>query len=164
MYWTWTIQATSVMERIPCAYLPPGLPKIYLLWTFFFDKNIGPAGDLSLVARGPSGSRHFLMVAKPPAACRLWEAHRPLHYFFYRKDGKRGCLRNRVTYLPHYRTLYTSQWGTRWRIWSRHYATSRKVAGSVPNRVIRIFHRIHTSGRSMALGSTQPLTVSTRNI
>jgi hypothetical protein len=29
--------------------------------------------------------------------------------------------------------------GTRWRSWLRHYATSRKVAGSIPDDVIRFF-------------------------
>jgi len=44
-------------------------------------------------------------------------------------------------------------------------ATSRKVAGSIPDGVIGIFHWHNTSGRTMAVGSTQPLTeMSTRNI
>jgi hypothetical protein len=30
--------------------------------------------------------------------------------------------------------------GTRWPSWLRHCATNRKVAGSIPNGVIRIFH------------------------
>jgi hypothetical protein len=30
--------------------------------------------------------------------------------------------------------------GTRWRSWLRHCATSRKVAGSIPDGVIEIFH------------------------
>jgi hypothetical protein len=29
--------------------------------------------------------------------------------------------------------------GARWRSWLRHYATNRKVAGSVPDGVIGIF-------------------------
>jgi len=42
---------------------------------------------------------------------------------------------------------------------------SRKVAGSIPDGVIDIFHRHNPSGRTMVLGSTQPLTeMSTRNI
>jgi len=40
----------------------------------------------------------------------------------------------------------------------RHCATSRKVAGSIPDGVIGIFHWLNPSGRIMALGSTQPLT------
>ena len=54
---------------------------------------------------------------------------------------------------------------TRWRSWLRLCATSRKVAGSIPDGVIGIFHWQNPSGRKMALGSTQFLTeMSTRNI
>jgi hypothetical protein len=43
--------------------------------------------------------------------------------------------------------------------------TSRKVAGSIPDYVIGIFHLHNPSGRTMALGLNQPLTeMSTRNI
>jgi hypothetical protein len=39
------------------------------------------------------------------------------------------------------------------------------VAGSIPNGVIRIFRWYNPSGRTRALGSTQPLTeMSTKNI
>jgi hypothetical protein len=37
-------------------------------------------------------------------------------------------------------------------------ATSRKVAGSIPYRVVGIYHCLNPSGRTMALRSTQPLT------
>jgi len=33
--------------------------------------------------------------------------------------------------------------GTRWRSWLRHYATSRKVAGSIPDGVIDIILPAH---------------------
>ena len=47
----------------------------------------------------------------------------------------------------------------------RHCATSRKVAGSIPDGVNGFFHSRNPSGRTMAPGSTQPLTeMSTRNI
>jgi hypothetical protein len=47
-------------------------------------------------------------------------------------------------------------------IW--HYATSRKVVGSIPDEVIEFFNRPNPSSRTMALRSTQPLTeMSTRN-
>ena len=49
--------------------------------------------------------------------------------------------------------------GTRWRTWLRHCATSRKVAGSIPNCVIGILQWHNPSGRTMALGLTRPLTV-----
>jgi hypothetical protein len=39
------------------------------------------------------------------------------------------------------------------------------MSGSIPDGVIVIFHWLNPSGRTMALGSTQPLTeMSTRNI
>ena len=50
-------------------------------------------------------------------------------------------------------------WGrTRWRSWLRHCATSRKVAGSIPDGVTGIFHGHNPSGRTTALGLTRPLT------
>ena len=52
-----------------------------------------------------------------------------------------------------------------WRSWLRHCSTSRKMAGSIPDSVIGIFHWHNPSGRTMNLGLTQPLTeMSTRNI
>ena len=41
----------------------------------------------------------------------------------------------------------------------------RKVAGSIPDGVIGIFHWPTPSGRTMAMGLTQPLTeITTKNI
>jgi len=55
--------------------------------------------------------------------------------------------------------------GTRWRSWLRHCATRRKVAGSIPDGVIGIFHLHNPSGRTVALEVTHSLTeMSTRNI
>ena len=55
--------------------------------------------------------------------------------------------------------------GTRERSWLRHCTTFRKVAGSIPDGVIGIFHWHNPSGRTMALRTTRPLTeTSTRNI
>jgi hypothetical protein len=64
-------------------------------------------------------------------------------------------------------TLYISFLGARcwWRSWLRQCATSRKVAGSIPDGVHGVFYWHNPSGRTMALGLTQPLTeMSTRNI
>jgi len=61
-------------------------------------------------------------------------------------------------------TVYVFSWGTRWRSWLRHCATSWHVAGSISDGVTGIFHWHNPSGRTMALGVTQPLTeISTRN-
>jgi hypothetical protein len=55
--------------------------------------------------------------------------------------------------------------GIRYCSWLSHYATRRKVAGSIPDEVIEIFNRPNPSSRTMALGSTQPLTkMNTRNL
>ena len=49
--------------------------------------------------------------------------------------------------------------------WLRNWDRNREVADSIPNSVTAIFHRHNPSCRTMALGSTQPLTeMSTRNI
>jgi hypothetical protein len=46
-----------------------------------------------------------------------------------------------------------------------HYATSRKIAGYVQDEVIGFLNLPNPSSRTMALGSTQPLTeMSTRNL
>jgi hypothetical protein len=46
-----------------------------------------------------------------------------------------------------------------------HCATSRNVAGSVPDGFIGIFHWRISSGRTIALGLTEPLTeMNTKNI
>ena len=55
--------------------------------------------------------------------------------------------------------------GTRWRSWLRHRDSNRKVAVSIPDGVTGIYHWFNPSGRTMALGSTQPLTeMSTRDL
>ena len=55
--------------------------------------------------------------------------------------------------------------GTRCRSCLGHCATSLKPAGSISDDVIEIFHGHNPSGRTIAQGSTQPLTeMSTRNI
>jgi hypothetical protein len=45
-----------------------------------------------------------------------------------------------------------------------YYATRRKVAGSIPDKLLRFFNWPNLASRTMAVGSTQPLTeMSTRN-
>jgi membrane-bound lytic murein transglycosylase B len=49
--------------------------------------------------------------------------------------------------------------------WLRYCATNQKVAGSISDGVMEFFNDINPSDRTMALGSTQPLTErSTRSI
>jgi hypothetical protein len=47
---------------------------------------------------------------------------------------------------------------TRWLSWFRRRAVSRRVVGLFPSGVIGIFNLLNPSGRTMALGSTHPLT------
>ena len=55
--------------------------------------------------------------------------------------------------------------GARWCSWLMHCVTSRRVAGSIHDGVIGIFHWHNPSGRIMTLRSIQPLTEkSTSNI
>jgi hypothetical protein len=60
--------------------------------------------------------------------------------------------------------MYLKKGGTRYCSWLRHYATSRKVAGSSPDD-LDFFNLPNASSRIMALGSTQPLTeITTSNL
>jgi hypothetical protein len=64
--------------------------------------------------------------------------------------------------LAHVTFIIGGMW---WCSWLRHYTTSWKVAGSIPDGVIGNFHWYNSSDSTMALGSTQPLTeMSIRNI
>jgi len=51
----------------------------------------------------------------------------------------------------------SSFWGTAVAQWLRRCATNRKVAGSIPDGFIGIFHWHNPSDRTTALESTQPL-------
>ena len=66
---------------------------------------------------------------------------------------------------PLYFNLFTAFRDTAVAQWLRCCATNRKVASSIPDGVIGIFHWHNPSDRTMVLGSTQPLTeMSTRSI
>jgi hypothetical protein len=61
--------------------------------------------------------------------------------------------------------VFLSCWGTQERSWLRHYATSQKVAGSIPDEATGFFNWPNPSRSTMAPGPTQPLTeMSTRNL
>jgi hypothetical protein len=61
--------------------------------------------------------------------------------------------------------IHNTSMDTRWCSWSKHCATSREVAGSLPNGVTGIFHWHNPSGRTTALGSMQHLKeMNTRKI
>jgi hypothetical protein len=76
------------------------------------------------------------------------------------------CSHLRMKNIPYY--IYNcllGDEGTAVAQWLRYCATNQKVAGSIPGCVIGVFHLHNPSDRTMALGSTQPLTeMSTRCI
>jgi hypothetical protein len=80
----------------------------------------------------------------------------------YIKLRKSGYTKLReIIYTKLLEITYIEWWRSCW----RHCAKRRKVASSIPNGVIGIYDGHYHSGRTMALGLTQPLTeVSTRNI
>jgi len=62
-------------------------------------------------------------------------------------------------------TIWEDNGGTALAQWLRCCATNRKVAGSIPDGAIGIFHWHNPSDPTMALRSTQPLTeMNTRSI
>jgi len=65
---------------------------------------------------------------------------------------------NNIESLHRINVAYSSKSrGTRWRSWLRHCATSRKVAGSIPDYIIKIFLWHNPSDRTTALGFIQLL-------
>jgi len=75
------------------------------------------------------------------------------------------CIPKATNTCSEYVIIIASPRGTAVSQWLRCCATNRKVAGSIPDGIIGIFHWHISSDRTMALGSTQPLTeMSTRSI
>jgi hypothetical protein len=67
-------------------------------------------------------------------------------------------------FVPGNKVWTVIEGGMWWHSWLRQCATSWKIAGSIPDGVTGIFHSHNPTGRTMALGLTQPLTeISTRN-
>jgi len=93
------------------------------------------------------------------------DGHQRMLYYFFRVLYIYLFLISFYAAIIYYLFSFTYLWGTRWRSWLRHCATSRKVAGSIADGVTGAFHSHDPSGRTMALGLTQILTEkSTRNI
>ena len=68
----------------------------------------------------------------------LHKVWKPLHLLVGFKFG--FSLKLRELSALQYVHVYTKIRGTRWRSLLRHCATSRKVAGSIPDGVTGIFH------------------------
>jgi len=93
-----------------------------------------------------------------------WQPHH-LHVPIVMMSGSLNLLEPSGPVQAYPRGCFTFPFHTWWHIWLRHCATSRKVAGSIPDCAIGIFHSHNPSSHTMALGLTQPLTeMSTRII
>jgi hypothetical protein len=75
--------------------------------------------------------------------------------FCWRLRNLKFLRKNYTSYFILY--WYLIVWGTRRCSWLKHCAINLKVAGSIPDGVIGIFHWRNPSCRTMALGLTQPL-------
>ena len=99
------------------------------------------AADVSLCESvGVFTARKTLCVCVCVARVRSCEfawhvrgGHRNLVQIEVRKEWPKNILKI-------YFVLVSLIWGPRWRSWLRHCATSQKVAGSIPDVVIGIFH------------------------
>jgi hypothetical protein len=69
-------------------------------------------------------------------------------------NGNRQLV-NCITVKPQ---IYIYIWGTAVAQWLRYCASNQKVAVSIPDGVMEFFIDINPSDRTVALGSTQPLT------
>jgi len=110
---------------------PSGCYIELLHWTSnFLDAGINLYGTLAAAGTGlfvvvclrsMSGYMSLEVVQLCPSGWHIWhtQTHTHTHIYIY---------------------IYIYIWGTRWRIWLRHCATSREVAGSIPDGVIGIFH------------------------
>jgi len=72
------------------------------------------------------------------------------------------ALRQSCPHTPCYvatriHAVYITNICAQWRSWIMHCATNRKVAGSVLDGVVGIFHRLNPSRCTMALGTTHTL-------
>jgi len=100
-------------------------------------------------------AERFLINRQPP---RLISNHNPSNSEFLYPFYSRILLVPLLNYFksnPHLSCLFVTiifiTADTRWRSWLRHCATSRKVAGSIPDGVTGIFHWPNPSGHTMAL-------------
>jgi hypothetical protein len=114
-----------------------------------------------------SGRLHSWGDFGPIARGKFVEYFRRIHRVFSCESGA-VWIKNRTR--PHpvskpHSLFFTftpfKLWGTRWRSWLRHGATSRKVAGSIPDGVIGIFHWHIPSGRTTTTITTTTSTTNT---
>ena len=77
-------------------------------------------------------------VRSPQAQWLLYVPHSG-YYMYHRLQHETSTTVSTAVHIQICIQLKSNR-GTRWRSWLRHCATTRKVAGSVPDGVIGIFH------------------------
>ena len=120
---------------------------------FYDEELLAPRPNLQLEDHPLSSVRHCFSIF-PQLPCKL------------DTDPQSSPWGRAVPYWqgPAHPCHYMCLTCTRWCSWLRHCATSRKVAGSIPDGVIGIFHWHNPFDRTVALGPTQPLADMTTRI
>ena len=163
--------------------IPPGAwMSVYCVWFFFFHIDVSVAGWLLVqmipTECGVSWAWSWSIIMR----------HRLTRCFCPRFNGTEKRLfkcslffANSLTFIPmwpnresfqitslspiSFNYFRTFKQGTAVAQWLRCFTTNRKVAGSIPDGVIGIFHRHNPSDPTMALWSNQPLIeMNTRSI
>ena len=112
-----------------------GVNVMYISWWWFV---YGCQAYLAIIAIQMPGFSGFVVMVKDLVSDE---------FCFVTNVYDQGTLRVNALWIT---TLYCLQ--MRCHSWLRHYATSRKVAGSIPIGVIGIFHWHNPSSHTMALG------------
>jgi hypothetical protein len=110
------------------------------------------------------GGVHSYVIASPATRSSTSALCASIHFDYWQKSCKVTHDISRLILWSTVVTICTTYFNVK-NSWLRHYATSRKVAGSFSDEVIGLFNRPNLSSRTMALGSTQPLTeMNTKNL
>jgi hypothetical protein len=152
----------TALPRAPLFACNVQKPKtVTFLWSFFTKSWIRPKHNIGHTNDSHASNCVYLHLWIPTSnrtfsVCPLYFKQIP--YLHLTPHHARSC------HIPHSPPATSNSEGTRYRSWLRHYATSRKVAGSSPDDV-DFFNWPNPSNHTMALESTQSLTeMSTRNL
>jgi len=158
---------TSCLDVVEIARVPDMLPSVFPSWSVYLIISTPVFrpfvyGDflLWLILVLPTHTNRFPSTVWYISLV-LWVLSKHYTPAVSVRNGSEACkwIRNTIsTYIYIYISILRGKW-------LRHFVTSRKVTGSIPDGVIGIFRWNTSSGRTVALELTQLLTeMSTRNI
>ena len=143
-------------------------------WTFFYRISfISSYNEKCFIKRcSRHQNTHFVSNKIFPKSVPLWDniqkygrARLLTNDIYIIWQMRFVILKNLLNFNINFNNYCHKFWGTGVAQWLRCCATNRKVAGSIPDGIIGVFHWHNPSNHTMALGSTQPLTeMSTRRI